>query len=39
MKEFYEKFKNLIKTCVRMSDIKVLEDALGKEKEKEIMTV
>ena len=31
MKDFYEKFKDLIKKCVRNDDITLLEDNLGKE--------
>lgn len=31
MKDFYEKFKDLIKKCVRNDDITILEDNLGKE--------
>ena len=31
MKDFYERFKDLIKKCVRNDDITILEDNLGKE--------
>lgn len=31
MRDFYEKFKSLIKTCTIKKDIKILEEALGKE--------
>lgn len=31
MREFYEKFKGLIKNCIKNKDLKILEDNLGKE--------
>lgn len=31
MQEFYDKFKDLIKKCVRNDDLKLLENSLGKE--------
>lgn len=31
IQDFYERFKPLIKKCVRVGNIKILEDALGKE--------
>lgn len=31
MKDFYERFKDLIKKCVRNDNLKILEDNLGKE--------